>query len=99
MHGVQQRTLGRVEAWMMEFDVFLKAPSSVVGPGAAIVLPPDVVAAGSEFTVMFAQCPSATGFVPLNWFATVVTTGAIAGSAITRRATSRQASLSTSAAA
>jgi 2-keto-4-pentenoate hydratase/2-oxohepta-3-ene-1,7-dioic acid hydratase in catechol pathway len=48
MHGVQQRTLGRVEAWMMEFDVFLKAPSSIVGPGAAIVLPPDVVAAGHE---------------------------------------------------
>ncbi|SFL40282.1 fumarylacetoacetate hydrolase family protein [Geodermatophilus ruber] len=48
MHGVQERTLGRVEAWMMEFDVFLKAPSSIVGPGAAIVLPPDVVAAGHE---------------------------------------------------
>ena len=39
MHGVQERTLGRVEAWMMEFDVFLKAPSSIVGPGADIVLP------------------------------------------------------------
>jgi 2-keto-4-pentenoate hydratase/2-oxohepta-3-ene-1,7-dioic acid hydratase in catechol pathway len=48
MHGVQQRTLGRVEAWMMEFDVFLKAPSSVVGPGAEIALPPDAVAAGHE---------------------------------------------------
>jgi 2-keto-4-pentenoate hydratase/2-oxohepta-3-ene-1,7-dioic acid hydratase in catechol pathway len=48
MHGVQQRTLGRVEAWMMEFDVFLKAPSSVVGPGGEIVLPPDVVAVGHE---------------------------------------------------
>lgn len=48
MHGVQERTLGRVEAWMMQFDVFLKAPSSVVGPGAEIVLPPDVVAAGHE---------------------------------------------------
>lgn len=48
MHGVQERTLGRVEAWMMEFDVFLKAPSSIVGPGADIVLPPDVVAAGHE---------------------------------------------------
>lgn len=33
MHGVQERTLGRVEAWMMDFDVFLKAPSSIVGPG------------------------------------------------------------------
>jgi 2-keto-4-pentenoate hydratase/2-oxohepta-3-ene-1,7-dioic acid hydratase in catechol pathway len=48
MHGVQQRTLGRVESWMMEFDVFLKAPSSIVGPGAEVVLPPDVVAAGHE---------------------------------------------------
>ena len=48
MHGVQQRTLGRVEAWMMEFDVFLKAPSSIVGPGADIVLPSDVVQAGHE---------------------------------------------------
>jgi 2-keto-4-pentenoate hydratase/2-oxohepta-3-ene-1,7-dioic acid hydratase in catechol pathway len=48
MHGVQERTLGRVEAWMMEFDVFLKAPSSIVGPGADIVLPADVVRAGHE---------------------------------------------------
>jgi 2-keto-4-pentenoate hydratase/2-oxohepta-3-ene-1,7-dioic acid hydratase in catechol pathway len=48
MHGVQQRTLGRVESWMMDFDVFLKAPSSIVGPGSAVVLPPDVVAAGHE---------------------------------------------------
>jgi 2-keto-4-pentenoate hydratase/2-oxohepta-3-ene-1,7-dioic acid hydratase in catechol pathway len=48
MHGVQQRTLGRVESWMMDFDVFLKAPSSIVGPGTGIVLPPDAVAAGHE---------------------------------------------------
>ena len=48
MHGVQERTLGRVEAWMMEFDVFLKAPSSIVGPGAEIVLPAEVVAAEQE---------------------------------------------------
>jgi 2-keto-4-pentenoate hydratase/2-oxohepta-3-ene-1,7-dioic acid hydratase in catechol pathway len=48
MHGVQERTLGRVEAWMMEFDVFLKAPSSIVGPGTEIVLPAEVVAAGQE---------------------------------------------------
>ena len=33
---------------MMEFDVFLKAPSSIVGPGSDIVLPADVVAAGNE---------------------------------------------------
>jgi 2-keto-4-pentenoate hydratase/2-oxohepta-3-ene-1,7-dioic acid hydratase in catechol pathway len=48
MHGVQERTLGRVEAWMMEFDVFLKAPSAIVGPGADVVLPAEVVRAGHE---------------------------------------------------
>lgn len=48
MHGVQQRTLGRVESWMMDFDVFLKSPSSIVGPGDDIVLPADVLAAGHE---------------------------------------------------
>jgi 2-keto-4-pentenoate hydratase/2-oxohepta-3-ene-1,7-dioic acid hydratase in catechol pathway len=48
MHEVQQRTLGRVENWMMEFDVFLKAPSSIVGPGGAVPLPRDAVAAGHE---------------------------------------------------
>lgn len=48
MHSVQERTLGRVEPWMMEFDVFLKAPSSIAGPGAQIVRPADVVAAGHE---------------------------------------------------
>jgi len=41
MHEVQGRTLGRVESWMMEFDVFLKAPSSIAGPRDGIVLPPD----------------------------------------------------------
>jgi 2-keto-4-pentenoate hydratase/2-oxohepta-3-ene-1,7-dioic acid hydratase in catechol pathway len=41
MHEVQQRTLGRVEPWMMEFDVFLKAPSSIAGPRNDVVLPPD----------------------------------------------------------
>lgn len=48
MHAVQERTLGRVEHWMMDFDIFLKAPSSIVGPSADIVLPPEVVAAGHE---------------------------------------------------
>lgn len=48
MHGVQERTLGRVESWMMDFDVFLKSPSSIVGPQDDIVLPPEVVAAGHE---------------------------------------------------
>ena len=48
MHDVQQRTLGQVEPWMMEFDVFLKAPSSVSGPTDPIVLPEQEVAAGRE---------------------------------------------------
>jgi 2-keto-4-pentenoate hydratase/2-oxohepta-3-ene-1,7-dioic acid hydratase in catechol pathway len=48
MHGVQERTLGAVEEWMMNFDVFLKAPSSISDPGQPIVLPPSIVAAGHE---------------------------------------------------
>jgi 2-keto-4-pentenoate hydratase/2-oxohepta-3-ene-1,7-dioic acid hydratase in catechol pathway len=48
MHDVQRRTLGRVESWMMEFDVFLKAPSAIVGPADDIVLPPAEIAAGHE---------------------------------------------------
>jgi 2-keto-4-pentenoate hydratase/2-oxohepta-3-ene-1,7-dioic acid hydratase in catechol pathway len=48
MHGVQERTLGRVESWMMNFDVFLKSPSAISGPADDIVLPNSVVAAGSE---------------------------------------------------
>jgi 2-keto-4-pentenoate hydratase/2-oxohepta-3-ene-1,7-dioic acid hydratase in catechol pathway len=44
MHEVQERTLGAVEAWMMEFDVFLKAPSSIAGPGDDIRLPPQEAA-------------------------------------------------------
>jgi 2-keto-4-pentenoate hydratase/2-oxohepta-3-ene-1,7-dioic acid hydratase in catechol pathway len=43
MHGVQERTLGRVESWMMNFDVFLKAPSAISGPADDIVLPSDIV--------------------------------------------------------
>jgi 2-keto-4-pentenoate hydratase/2-oxohepta-3-ene-1,7-dioic acid hydratase in catechol pathway len=46
MHEVQQRTLGEVRPWMMEFDVFLKAPSSIAGPRDEIALPP--LDAGSE---------------------------------------------------
>ena len=48
MHGVQERTLGRVESWMMRFDVFLKAPSSISGPADDVVLPPELVASGEE---------------------------------------------------
>ncbi|HEX3286949.1 MAG TPA: fumarylacetoacetate hydrolase family protein [Mycobacterium sp.] len=48
MHGVQERTLGRVESWMMNFDVFLKAPSAISGPADDIVLPRAVLDAGDE---------------------------------------------------
>lgn len=48
MHGVQERTLGRVESWMMNFDIFLKAPSAICGPADDIVLPPAVLEAGHE---------------------------------------------------
>jgi len=48
MHGVQERTLGGVEAWMMEFDVFLKSPSSITDPAGPIVLPADVLEEGRE---------------------------------------------------
>jgi 2-keto-4-pentenoate hydratase/2-oxohepta-3-ene-1,7-dioic acid hydratase in catechol pathway len=48
MHEVQRRTLGRVESWMMDFDVFLKAPSAVSGPADDIVLPPAELASGHE---------------------------------------------------
>jgi 2-keto-4-pentenoate hydratase/2-oxohepta-3-ene-1,7-dioic acid hydratase in catechol pathway len=48
MHGVQERTLGHVESWMMNFDVFLKSPSSIVGPHDDIVIPADVLRAGHE---------------------------------------------------
>jgi 2-keto-4-pentenoate hydratase/2-oxohepta-3-ene-1,7-dioic acid hydratase in catechol pathway len=48
MHGVQERTLGGVHDWMMEFDIFLKSTSSITGPAGPIVLPPEIVAAGRE---------------------------------------------------
>jgi len=48
MHGVQQRTLGRVDESMMSFGVFLKAPSAIIGPADDIVLPRAVLDAGQE---------------------------------------------------
>ncbi|MGE5136526.1 MAG: fumarylacetoacetate hydrolase family protein [Gemmatimonadota bacterium] len=48
MHEVQRRTLGQAVDWMMEFDVFLKAPSAISGPADPVVLPPEVLAAGQE---------------------------------------------------
>lgn len=48
MHAVQQRTLGGVQSWMMDFDIFLKSPSSLTGPAGPVLLPADLVAAGTE---------------------------------------------------
>ena len=39
MPRIQQRTLGRVDASQLDFDVFLKAPSSLVGPDDRIEIP------------------------------------------------------------
>jgi 2-keto-4-pentenoate hydratase/2-oxohepta-3-ene-1,7-dioic acid hydratase in catechol pathway len=48
MHQVQQRTIGHAVDWMMNFDVFLKAPSAISGPADDIVLPRAVLDAGQE---------------------------------------------------
>ena len=48
MHAVQERTLGAVQSWMMEFDIFLKSPSSLTGPAGPVRLPADMVAADTE---------------------------------------------------
>lgn len=48
MHEVQERTLGTVHSWMMDFDVFLKAPSSITDPSGPIVLPRAVLDDGRE---------------------------------------------------
>ncbi len=36
---VLERVAGHVEPWLLDFDVFLKATSSVIGPGDAVVFP------------------------------------------------------------
>ena len=46
--AVLPRVAGRVEAWLLDFDVFLKAPSSVVGDGAEVVLPSAALDLGKE---------------------------------------------------
>ncbi len=48
MGSVQERVGGARPAWLTRFDVFLKAPSSIVGPADAVVLPPGPVAEGRE---------------------------------------------------
>jgi 2-keto-4-pentenoate hydratase/2-oxohepta-3-ene-1,7-dioic acid hydratase in catechol pathway len=46
--GILQRTGSWTDQWMLEFDVFLKAPSSIIGPRDTVRLPPGPVAAGHE---------------------------------------------------
>jgi 2-keto-4-pentenoate hydratase/2-oxohepta-3-ene-1,7-dioic acid hydratase in catechol pathway len=46
--GILARTGTDRAAWILEFDVFLKAPSSVVGPADAIVLPEKPLREGRE---------------------------------------------------
>lgn len=48
MPGVMERTGAARPEWMLRFDVFLKAPSSIVGPTDAIVLPDVLVERGTE---------------------------------------------------
>lgn len=48
MTQVQERTLGSVDANLLGFDLFLKAPSSVIGPEEQIRLPAHVRARGEE---------------------------------------------------
>ena len=46
--SVLERVSGHVENWLLDFDVFLKAPSSVVGPVDAVVLPAQPVREAKE---------------------------------------------------
>jgi 2-keto-4-pentenoate hydratase/2-oxohepta-3-ene-1,7-dioic acid hydratase in catechol pathway len=48
MAAVHERVGGDRPAWLMRFGVFLKAPSSIIGPADAVVLPPAPVSEGRE---------------------------------------------------
>ena len=45
---VLDRVAGHVDGWLLSFDVFLKAPSSIVGPDDAVILPSSEVENGRE---------------------------------------------------
>lgn len=45
---VLDRVAGRVDDWLLDFDVFLKAPTSIIGPADAIVLPATPLREGKE---------------------------------------------------
>jgi 2-keto-4-pentenoate hydratase/2-oxohepta-3-ene-1,7-dioic acid hydratase in catechol pathway len=46
--SVLERVSGRIDEWLLDFDIFLKATSSVIGPNEAVVLPQGPVQAGKE---------------------------------------------------
>ena len=46
--GILQRTGSWTDHWMLDFDVFLKAPSSIIGPLDCVHLPAGPIAAGRE---------------------------------------------------
>jgi 2-keto-4-pentenoate hydratase/2-oxohepta-3-ene-1,7-dioic acid hydratase in catechol pathway len=46
--GIMERTSGRVDAALLDFDVFLKAPSALCGPNDRIVLPAGPLVDGKE---------------------------------------------------
>jgi 2-keto-4-pentenoate hydratase/2-oxohepta-3-ene-1,7-dioic acid hydratase in catechol pathway len=48
MKGISARVGAASPAWLSNFDVFLKAPSSIVGPSDAVILPAGPVAEGRE---------------------------------------------------
>jgi 2-keto-4-pentenoate hydratase/2-oxohepta-3-ene-1,7-dioic acid hydratase in catechol pathway len=45
---VLERVAGRVDQWLLDFDVFLKAPSSIIGPSESLVLPAQPISEGKE---------------------------------------------------
>lgn len=45
---VLERTGSDQSSWMLDFDIFLKAPSSIIGTGDVVVLPPKPVSDGQE---------------------------------------------------
>jgi 2-keto-4-pentenoate hydratase/2-oxohepta-3-ene-1,7-dioic acid hydratase in catechol pathway len=45
---VLDRVAGHVDPWLLDFDVFLKATSSIVGPGDPVELPARPIAEGRE---------------------------------------------------
>lgn len=45
---VLERVAGHIDAWLLDFDVFLKATSSIIGPSDPVVLPAGPVSDGKE---------------------------------------------------